>query len=52
MASEGAWLEIEFDVMMGIGMGTRTVKVELRLEFADEIQLATAMVNTCKILEV
>ena len=31
---------------MGIGMRTRTVDVQLRIELADEIQLATAMVNT------
>ena len=30
------------DMVMGIGMSTRTVNVQLGVEFADEIQLATA----------
>jgi hypothetical protein len=29
-------------MLRGIGMSTRTVKVQLSIEFADEIQLATA----------
>jgi hypothetical protein len=29
-------------MVMGIGMSTRTVNLQLGIEFADEIQLATA----------
>ena len=41
MASDGACAVTRIGMVMGMGC-TRTVSVQLGIEFADEIQLATA----------